>query len=293
MRAGKVSKPRWMTETLHRTIGIETRYEVTKILQETRTETQHLVLFENPFFGTVLMLDGAVQLTLRDEFIYHEMITHVPLLAHGAAARLLIIGGGDGGVAREALKHQSLARITQVEIDAGVVDFCKKVLPQVSDGAFDNPRLDLIIGDGAAFVKNATAEFDVIIVDSTDPVGPGAVLFTSEFYESCAKALAPGGLLITQNGVPFLQPQEARSTMAAFANIFADRTLYLATIPTYVGGPMAFGWGTDNGDFRKCGQDDLEKSFTKIGLNTRYYTPAVHQAAFALPGYVAALLDEA
>jgi len=246
-------------------------------------------VFRNPTFGRILTLDGVVQLTEADEFIYHEMLTHVPILAHGAARHVLIVGGGDGGMAREVLKHRGVERVTMVEIDAGVVEFSKEYLPTISAGAFDDPRLDLVIDDGAQFVRSTQDRHDVIIVDSTDPVGPGEVLFTDTFYGRAKRCLAEGGILVTQNGVPFLQGEELTNTMRGFRALFADPTCYLATVPTYAGGPMAFGWGTD-GTARQVSVETLRERFVTADIETGYYTPEVHVAAFALPGYVAKLL---
>jgi spermidine synthase len=217
------------------------------------------------------------------------MLTHVPIFAHGAARRVLIIGGGDGGMAREVLKHDSVAHVTMVEIDAGVVEFCREYLPGISASAFDDPRLDLVIGDGAAFMAAPGDLYDVIIVDSTDPVGPGEVLFTESFYGHARRRLAPGGILVTQNGVPFLQGAELTGTMRAFQSLFADATCYLATVPTYAGGPMAFGWGTD-GTARGVSAATLAQRVAAAGIATDYYTPEIHRAAFALPPYVSRLI---
>ncbi|MEM6624909.1 MAG: polyamine aminopropyltransferase, partial [Pseudomonadota bacterium] len=175
----------WNVEQLHEWYGQVIRED--QVHYDSNTEHQRLRVIENARFGRVLTLDGIVQTTEGDEFIYHEMLTHVPVLAHGAAKAVLIIGGGDGGMAREVLRHQSVESLTQVEIDAGVVEFSKTYLPSLSAGAFDDPRLNLVIADGAAFMAEDTSTYDVIIIDSTDPIGPGAVLFTREFYTN-AKA---------------------------------------------------------------------------------------------------------
>ncbi|MCO8144321.1 polyamine aminopropyltransferase [Rhodovulum tesquicola] len=277
----------WVRESLHPDYAQSLR--VDRLLYDSETEHQRLKVFENATFGRVLTLDDVVQTTEGDNFIYHEMMTHVPILAHGAARRVLIIGGGDGGMAREVLRHRSVAHVTMVEIDAGVVDFSKTYLPMLSQGAFDDPRLNLVIDDGAAFIRNTAEKFDVIVVDSTDPIGPGEVLFTDTFYGHAKRALTPGGILVTQNGVPFMQGGELANTMRAFKALFADWGCYLASIPTYAGGPMAFGWGTD-GDARHTPLDVLDQRFAASGIDTGYYTPEVHKAAFALPGYVARLM---
>lgn len=277
----------WSVETLHADYRQCLRED--RVLYDSETAHQRLRVFENATFGRVLTLDGVVQTTEGDEFIYHEMMAHTPILAHGAARRVLIVGGGDGGMAREALRHQSVEHVTMVEIDAGVVEFSKEYLPSLSAGAFDDPRLNLVIADGAAFMRDSDETFDVIIVDSTDPIGPGEVLFTDSFYGHAKRRLSRGGVIVTQNGVPFLQGEELTGTMRAFKALFADWTCYLATIPTYAGGPMAFGWGTD-GAARQVDLATLQARFETAGLQTRYYTPAAHLAAFALPGYVAKLM---
>ncbi|WP_292020685.1 polyamine aminopropyltransferase [Maritimibacter sp. UBA3975] len=277
----------WSTEKLHADYAQALR--VDKLLYDSETDHQRLRVFENTTFGRVLTLDDVVQVTEGDNFIYHEMMSHVPIIAHGAAKRVLIIGGGDGGMAREVLKHDTVDHVTMVEIDAGVVEFSNAYLPAISAGAFDDPRLDLVIADGAEFIRTTAGGYDVVIVDSTDPIGPGEVLFTNTFYGQAKRALSPDGILVTQNGVPFMQGDELTNTMRAFRALFVDATCYLATIPTYAGGPMAFGWGTD-GPGRDTPVDVLRGRYEASGVDTDYYTPEVHAAAFALPGYVAKLI---
>nr|WP_118135128.1 polyamine aminopropyltransferase [Oceanicella sp. SM1341] len=277
----------WSVEELH--ADHRQALRIGTLIYDSETAHQRIKVFENPRFGRIMTLDGVVQVTEGDEFIYHEMMAHVPIFAHGAARRVLIIGGGDGGMAREALRHTEVEKVTMVEIDAGVVEFSKKYLPGISAGAFEDPRLELVIADGAAFVAETTEEFDVIIVDSTDPIGPGEVLFTETFYGRAKRCLSPGGILVTQNGVPFMQGEELTNTMRAFRALFRDATCYLATIPTYAGGPMAMGWGSD-GTSRGASIEELDERFRAAGFETRYYSPEVHHAAFALPGYVRKLV---
>jgi spermidine synthase len=272
----------WFRETLHADYAQGLKVEA--VHYDSATDHQRLVVFENNKFGRVLTLDDVVQTTEGDNAIYHEMLTHVPILAHGAVTDVLIIGGGDGGMAREVLKHRGVTHVTMVEIDAGVVEFSKEYLPNLSQGAFDDPRLDLVISDGADFVRDTDRRYDVIIVDSTDPIGPGETLFTDHFYGHCRNCLKDGGILVTQNGVPFMQGDELAGTMRAFKTLFSDTACYLATIPTYTGGPMALGWGS-NGTARDVSLELLEKRFADSGLDPFYYTPQVHKAAFALPGF--------
>ncbi|MCC6304107.1 MAG: polyamine aminopropyltransferase [Rhodobacteraceae bacterium] len=276
----------WLREALHPDWA--QAFRIDRLVYDSRSEHQRLCLIENARFGRVLTLDGVVQLTTGDEFIYHEMMAHVPILAHGAVRRVLIVGGGDGGLAREVLRHPGIERVTMVEIDRAVTEFARAHLPMVSAGAFDDPRLELVIDDGAAFVSRPGPAYDVILVDSTDPEGPGEALFTETFYGRARARLAPGGILVTQNGVPFLQGEELRATMRAFRALFADAACYLVTVPTYAGGPMALGWGTD-GRAREASVETLAARLAAAGIVMRCYTPELHRAAFALPAYVRAL----
>ncbi|MBD9628598.1 spermidine synthase [Pseudomonas sp. T] len=266
--------------------GYGQRFSVDRMLHEVRTEHQHLVIFENARMGRVMALDGVIQTTEADEFIYHEMLTHVPILAHGAAKRVLIIGGGDGGMLREVSKHASVEHITMVEIDGTVVDMCKEFLPNHSQGAFDDARLNLVIDDGMRFVATTTEKFDVIISDSTDPIGPGEVLFSENFYQACHRCLNEGGVLVTQNGTPFMQLDTVRNTAGRMNGLFTDWHFYQAAVPTYIGGSMTFAWGSTNPALRKVDVATLAQRFAASGIQTRYYNPAIHQGAFALPQYV-------
>ena len=261
-------------------------FSVEEVYYENISEHQHIIIFHNSKFGRVMALDGVVQTTEKDEFIYHEMLTHVPILAHGAVNQVLIIGGGDGGILREVLKHHSVSQVTMVEIDKAVVDMCVKYLPRHSQGAFENERLNLLIDDGANFVSQTKDKFDVIIVDSTDPIGPGEVLFRLDFYQDCKRILNEGGIMVTQNGVPFMQSDEVKNTDQCFSKIFKDRTFFVASVPTYIGGVMTFGWGTDNPELKNIPTQILEQRFTSAGFKTHYYNPPVHSASFALPQYV-------
>lgn len=280
----QASADAWVAETLHD--GIEFSFRVEKTLFEQKSDSWHIALIENNEFGKVLMLDGATQVTTRDEFIYHEMMSHVPIFAHGNARQVLIIGGGDCGMAEEVLKHKVVERLTQVEIDQAVVDFSKEHFSEFNASVFEDDRFDLVIDDGAAFVAKTDRRFDIILIDSTDPVGPGAVLFTHEFYENCKRCLNDGGILVTQNGVPFLQEEELIQSISSFNRLFKEATCYIAAIPTYVGGHMALGFATDNEALKVATLDVLRNRFKQAGFETDYYTPDVHVAAFALPRYI-------
>jgi spermidine synthase len=286
-----VSDKRWIAETLFDELGFRMSYEVERVLHEEKTEHQHLVLFEHKFFGKMLMLDGATQITARDEYVYQEMMAHVPLFAHGNVKDVLIVGGGDCGIAEEVLKHNTVERLVQVEIDASVVEFAKQHFPEFTQPVFADPRFDSVIDDGARYVAETDRRFDTIIVDSTDPQGPGAVLFTYDFYVNCKRCLKQGGVLVTQNGVPFLQPDELRTSIRHFRALFEDASCYLASVPTYVGGHMAMGFASDNARLRRIDAATLAARYAAAGqFPTRYWTPELHVGAFALPRFIAELL---
>ena len=239
-----------------------------------------------------MVLDGIVQTTEGDEFIYHEMLAHVPLFAHGSARRVLVVGGGDGGMLREVLRHREVERAVQVEVDSGVIEMCREYLPNHSAGAFDDPRVEIVIADGAQFVSDTNERFDVIISDSTDPVGPGTALFSPEFYSACRRCLSPGGVLVTQNGVAFFQPEVARNTARDLSRTFRDWHFFSAAVPTYAGGVMLFGWATDDPVLREVPVATIRERHAAAGLRTRYYNPEVHVASFALPQYVRELVGK-
>lgn len=285
---------RWIPETLFDALGFRMTYAVEKVLYEQQTEHQHLVLFEQKHFGKVLMLDGATQVTTRDEFIYHEMMTHVPILAHESAREVLVIGGGDCGIAEEVLKHKAVARLTQVEIDESVIEFSKEHFPEFTAPVFADKRFESVIADGMKYVAETDRRFDVIIVDSTDPQGPGAVLFTHAFYAACKRCMAKGGVMVTQNGVPFFQPDELIASVGHFRTLFADAGCYVAAIPTYVGGHMAMGWAAGDKQLRGTPVETIAARYRAAGaFATKYWTPEVHKAAFALPRFIAEAVEKA
>jgi spermidine synthase len=282
-----MAEKRWIAETLFDDLGFRMTFEVERVLYETQTGHHHLVLFEQKHFGKILMLDGATQVTSNDEFVYHEMMTHVPILAHGKAEEVLIVGGGDCGIAEEVLKHKSVKRLTQVEIDASVVEFSREHFPEFTGPVLSDKRFDLVIQDGIKYVHEAERQFDVIIVDSTDPQGPGIVLFSPEFYAGCKRCMRPGGVMVTQNGVPFYQPEELTKSIAKFRRLWADGYCYVAAVPTYVGGHLAMGWATDDAAMRHHSVPTIAERYQAAGsFPTKYWTPEVHSAAFALPRFI-------
>lgn len=282
----------WLNETLHE--GWGQRFQVVRTLAHVCSDYQEIVVFESAAHGRVLVLDGAVQITEADEFTYQEMLAHVPLLAHGAAERILIIGAGDGGVLRRVLQHHGVAEAVMVEIDAEVIRLSREHLPGIGGTAWDDPRARVIVGDGIRFVADAPdASFDAIIVDSTDPSGPGEVLFSETFYQDCARVLGPRGLLVNQGGVPFMQPGELQDATRLRARAFPHVAAYVVAVPTYVGGFMALGIAGQEAAWERQEPGMLRKRAEKAGIlgQTRYWSPEVQAAAFALPPYVAELLE--
>ncbi len=280
----------WFDEPLG--VGLQLGLQIEDIVFRKTTKHQDLVIYQTSQWGRVLALDGIMQVCERDEFIYHEMLTHVPMLAHGRARDICIVGGGDGGILREVLKHP-VDHVTMVEIDASVVALCAEHLPGISNGAFDDPRADIVIADGAEFIAETDRRFDVVIVDSTDPIGPGEALFTSEFYGRCKSRLTDGGVVVTQSGVAMFQGDELTTTVRRLGEHFADSSAYIAPVPTYVGGFMAFGWATDNTELRNLPAETLAVRAKQADIPTRYYNPDLHVGSFALPTYIAEYVEAA
>jgi len=283
----------WVNETIHG--GWGQRFQMKRELARVKSQYQDIMLFESYTHGRVLLLDGVVQITEADEFTYQEMLAHVPLLAHGAAKRVLIIGAGDGGVLRRVLQHRNVEKAVMVEIDGEVVRLAKEFLPGIGGDAWTNPRAEVIIGDGIDYVRRAPAgSFDVVIVDSTDPIGVGEVLFTEEFYANCARLLTERGLVVNQCGVPFMQADELRITSLRRAAAFPDIFAYLVAVPTYVGGFMTLGWAAKDPACRAVGVEEIRQRATAAGIlgTTRYWTPEIHVSAFNLPPYIAQHLPQ-
>ena len=279
-----MSKPQWFAESVIRPVRVS--YKASRVLAELKSGYQQVAILENETFGRVLMLDGVVQTTTQDEFVYHEMLAHVPLFAHGSARDVLIVGGGDCGLAEEVIKHRTLQSVTQVEIDPDVVELSRKYLAEINAAVFSDKRFQLHYADGAAFVRDTQQSFDVVLVDSTDPVGPARALFTADFYLAVKRRLRPGGVLVCQAGVPFVQAHVFGSAMRQLAQAFPLVSSYLVASPSYFGGHLAFGWASQD---LKAGSVDLPtiaERHASSGVVTRYYTPEVHKAAFVLPPYV-------
>ncbi len=284
----------WINETLYPAWG--QRFRVKRELARVQSAFQDIAIFESETHGRVMLLDGVVQITERDEFVYQEMLVHVPLLAHGQCRRVLIIGAGDGGVLRRVLQHRTVERAVMVEIDGDVVDLAKRHMPSIGGDAWTDSRAEVIIGDGIDYVRQADAgSFDCIIVDSTDPIGVGEVLFTDEFYSNAARVLAEGGVIVNQCGVPFMQADELRETSARRAGFFPHVAAYVAAVPTYVGGFMTLGFAAKQPGLGAVPVEVLRERAAVAGVLgiTEYWTPHIHAASFHLPPYIARYLPGA
>jgi spermidine synthase len=278
----------WFNETLYS--GFRQSHEIKKVLFEGKSKYQKVRVFQTGRFGRMLALDGVVQCTEGDEFVYHEMLTHLPILAHGKVETVLIVGGGDGGILEEVLKHKSVKRVTMVEIDEAVIEVAKKYLPKICGKAFSDKRTNLVVGDGAAWVRDTAERYDLVIVDRPDPVGPATVLFSKAFYDNCRRVMKPGAILVAQNGVPHMQGPELTDAIRLFQKIWAHSGTYLAVVPTYVCGFMSMTWASD-ADITDVDPRHIFARFDRAKLkDLRYYNPEIHFGAFALPNFVARLL---
>jgi len=278
----------WYTE--QHTPDVRFSIRVDRQLYSGQSEFQRIDVFESPEFGRFLTLDGYMMLTEKDEFIYHEMIAHVPMCVRPDAENILVIGGGDGGTVRELLRYSSVRHIDLVEIDEQVVDICKKYLPFTAAG-LDDPCVSLHYEDGLRFVRKPVSAYDLIIVDSTDPFGPGEGLFTKEFYGNCFKALKDDGIMVNQHESPFYE-QDAYAMQRMHRRIvtsFSISRVYQAHIPTYPSGHWLFGFASKK--YHPVEDADFAR-WRALGIKTRYYNTQLHAASFALPNYVEEMLED-
>lgn len=276
----------WFSEP--HTPNVKLSIRVDRQLYSGQSEFQRIDVFESPEFGRFLVLDGYVMLTEKDEFIYHEMIVHVPMAVHPDVKNVLVIGAGDGGAIRELTRYPEIEHIDLVEIDEQVVQVSKEYLPSTA-GKLNDERVHIHFEDGLKFVRFLENEYDLIIVDSTDPFGPGEGLFTKEFYGNCYKALKEGGIMVNQHESPFYEA-DATACMRAHKRIvesFPISRVYQAHIPTYPSGHWLFGFASKK--YHPVHDLDAERWLAR-GLETRYYTPKLHEGAFCLPAYVEKLL---
>lgn len=263
--------------------------EITQVLYRGKSPYQKIAVVDTLHFGKVLLIDDMVMLTEKDEFIYHEMIAHVPLYVHPHPAEVLVIGGGDGGTARELLKHPEISHIDLVDIDRQVSQVCLEFLPAVA-GKLLSERVNCRYEDGVAYVKNTDRKYDVIIIDSTDPVSVGEGLFTREFYGNCFQILKKDGLLVNQAESPQFTPGWVEKISRKLKAVFPRLFFYQANIPTYPSGHWLFGFASKK--FHPV-KDFQEKRFQTNGLTLKYYNREIHTAAFSLPNFIRDIVDGA
>lgn len=279
----------WFTE--NHTDNVRFSIRVHKHIESIQSDYQKIDVFQTPEFGKVLVIDGYIMLTEKDEFIYHEMITHVPMAVNLNIKNVLVIGAGDGGTVRELTRYDSVESIDMVEIDKKVVEICKEYIPQTALRLNDK-RVSLYFEDGLKFVKTKRNEYDLIIVDSTDPVGPGMELFSMEFYENCFNALVDDGILVNQHESPYYKndAEAMQNAHKKIKNIFPIAKVYQAHIPTYGSGHWLFGFASKKYDPTADLNADLWNS---LGIETNYYNTELHKGSFYIPNYVKRLLSNA
>lgn len=279
----------WLSE--RQTEGVELSFRVRRWLVRKTTAYQRLELAETEELGRVMALDGKVMLSERDEAFYHEMLVHPALLSHPEPRRVLIVGGGDGGSLREALRHPTVKEAWLVEIDGEVLEVAKEYLPEVHRGSFSDPRARVHIAPGEDFITRHPGQFDAVIVDSTDPVGPGEALFTEEFFRGARNALTDGGVFSMQAGTPFYWPKELEEILSRVQRFFPCVRMYLGYVPVYPSGMWAYVLASERDLHLE--EKEFHARFAKRGLETVYFTPELGRAAFVLPRFVEDLVRRA
>ena len=260
-----------------------------------QSQFQRVEVFKTKKYGNMLLLDGKIQTTEGDEFIYHELISHIPLLTMENAKRVLIIGGGDGGTAREVMRHENLEEVVMVEIDQVVIDASKKFLPTISCALDQHPKLQLLVDDGINYVKQSKDKsFDIILVDSTDPIGPGVTLFDDDFYKNCFRILTDNGVLITQSESPTGAPNEFKDLYTKYYRVFGEDKVYCykCPTPTYSTGLWTFSYCTKGNvhPFKNLNEEHVKQFLAKNKL--QYYNADIHRAVFALPNYIKKMMND-
>ncbi|MAR78829.1 MAG: spermidine synthase [Rhodospirillaceae bacterium] len=289
MSLKKQKKSNWFIEDLHKNYKL--MLSISSLLYEGRTKYQEIKIFENELLGKVLVLDDIIQLTEADEANYHEMMVHVPIFSSDVIEKILIIGGADGGILREVLKH-SVGEVTLVDIDGEVIDICKEYLPAISREAFKNDRVEIIVDDGVKFLEKTAKEFNIIIVDSPDPYGPAESLFSENFYRDISKKLTSNGLAVFQGGVPFLQKKQFIKMNNDLSKSFNFYGFYFVTVPTYSGGAMALGWGSNSVDLKLSNFRKIENKIINSSFDFKYYNPSIHHGSFAIPEHLKEIMRQ-
>lgn len=285
-----MKKIKWHYEQMTSGIHIALRSE--KDVIDVETPYQDVSIFETRHLGTVMRIDDGIQVTTKGEHIYHEMMAHVPIIHHGSVKKVLIVGGGDGGSAREVLKHQTVENVVLLDIDEQIIQLSRQYLPEINNGAFDDPRFELRIGDGAEIIPEYQGAFDLIIIDAADPDGGASeTLFTQSFFADCLRALKEDGVLVAQGGTPYFEPYMMQSMVSRLTQAFGRPAgVYIGGCYDYFGGSHAFIWASRNTALGTLSHEELEERFNEISIQTNYYSPEAHFGSFYLPkdmrGYV-------
>jgi len=275
------NKEKWIEEKLEIKKGRSLKIKIIKSLEKIKSEFQEIEVVESESFGKILLIDGVIMLTEADEFCYHEMIAHVPLCVHKKAQKVLVIGGGDGGTVREILKHDSVKEVDVCEIDEKVIEISKRHFPYLAN-SFSNPRVKIYCEDGNKFIKNHKDEYDIIIVDSSDPIGPAEVLFRREFYEAMYQALKDDGIVVAQAESFFYHQKIIKSLFSFIKEIYPISEYYYTLVPTYPSGVIGFTF---------CSKkyhpiNDFNETEASKFTDLKYYNKDIHGAAFNLPTFV-------
>lgn len=272
----------WFTEKQTENFGITMK--VKKTLHSEQTDFQMLDMVETEEWGNMLLLDGMVMTNQKDEWVYHEMVAHIPLFTHPNPETVLVVGGGDGGVIREVLKHPSVKKAVLVDIDGKVIEYSKKYLPEIA-GKLEDPRVDVQVDDGFMHIAQSENVYDVIMVDSTEPVGPAVNLFSKGFYAGIAKALKEDGIFVAQTDNPWFKADLIQQVFKDVKEIFPITRLYTANIPTYPSGLWTFTIGSKKHDPIAVEDERFHE------IETKYYTKELHKASFVLPKFVKDLTE--
>ncbi len=260
-------------------------FQFEKVLFQKSSSFQKIEIYETSLFGRVLVLDGALQTAEKDEFIYHEMIAHLPLLTHPQPQKVLIIGGGDGGALRQVLKHP-VAQVTLVELDREVIEVAQRFLPMVNQGAFEDSRVKIVLGNGVDFLQKAEEAFDIVIVDSTDPIGEAQALFSLSFYSKLLHVLTKDGVFITQSGSPILQKEVVKQARQGLKQFFSSISTALIFVPTYPGTLWSLTLASQGRGPKSITNEEIEKRMAKNKIKTQYYTAETHQSSLVLPPFL-------
>lgn len=261
-----------------------------RLLDQRQSAWQHIEVFENPQFGRVMRIDGCFMTSERDEFFYHEPMIHLPAITHGDVRQALVVGGGDGGAAHNLLRYPQMQRVVLAELDREVIDMARQWLPAVHRGAFDDPRLDIRLGDGRAFIEGCEAQFDQIVLDLTDPFGPAVALYTRQFYRACQRALKPGGVISLHIQSPIHRGDTMARIVASLRGVFGVVRPYLQYVPLY-GTLWAMAMASDSADPLALPAAEVDARLARHGLtDLQLYSGATHHGILSLPPFVQALL---